>query len=115
MTWWSSLAHKFRRRLDPVAQLDLAEAYRAVFLGPTTTREQREIVLSDLAAYTKFFMYHPSEATDQALRYGEGQRSVFGYINGQLTLTPQQTEALQRAARADAVQQQQAQAEEEFA
>lgn len=115
MTWWSALAHKFQRRLEPRAQIDLSQAYQAVFLGPNATREQREIVLSDLAAYTGFFMFNPSEATDAKLRYVEGMRSVFGHINGQLTLTPQQIEALQRAARADAVQQQQAEAEEEFA
>lgn len=111
--FWSALAHRFARRNQAQAQIRLADAYKAVFQGPTATREDREIVLSDLAAYTKFFMFHPSAVSDAELRFVEGMRSVFGHINGQLTMTPQNLEALQRAARADAVHQEQAAAEED--
>lgn len=103
MRWWSSIANRFARghRRGPEAQLRCRSAYQAVFRGHPT-KEDQEIVLADLASYSGFFMYHPKEASDGDLRYGEGRRSVFGRVHGQLTMTVEQQQALQEAARAEA-------------
>jgi hypothetical protein len=103
VTSWNSVsqgAQKGRKR-GAQTQQRLAEAYQAVFAGKPTTADQ-QIVLADMASYTGFFMYHPKDVTDGALRYGEGMRAAFGRIHAFLTMTPEQSEGLQRAARIEA-------------
>lgn len=75
----------------------LVAAYKALFAGNGGV-EDAEMVLADLAQLTGFFLVAGPEVTDQALRYAEGQRSVFKRITGMLAMPQSALTALQEAA-----------------
>lgn len=56
-----------------------AAAYAATFFG-NATREDAEIVLVDLAAYTRFYQPLAPNVSSQVLHYMEGRRSVFAWL-----------------------------------
>ena len=76
----------------------LAAAYREVFkLG----REEAEIVLADLAAFSGFYRVTYPGAGD--LAFNEGMRAVYGHIFRFLRMTDQEIRELEEAARYEAV------------
>lgn len=63
----------------PKAQDRIREAY-AKLLGGNPTKQDIELVLVDLAKTSGYYNTTPPEASDAALRYAEGQRSVFARV-----------------------------------
>ena len=64
----------------PKAQLGLREAYMAMFEMGNATQEQRDIVMVDLAKASGYYNTTSPDVSDGALRYAEGQRSIFARI-----------------------------------
>lgn len=99
---WRSLSSAFaagmKRRLR--ARLALGAAYRRLFSGHGS-KADAEIVLADLANHTGFYRVTPPGAG--SLDYMEGKRAVFGRIFRFLRMTEAETEALEEAARAEAL------------
>lgn len=58
----------------------LTDAFRRVFITGGSSQDDRDLVISDLAAYTGFYEYTSPEVPDGAVRFSEGQRSVFARI-----------------------------------
>lgn len=79
------------------------EAYRALFRGQGGQAEA-EIVLSDLAVYSRFFMVTPSNASDAVRAYSEGGRRVFLRIHEILCMSEQELVELHEAARRESAQ-----------
>lgn len=76
----------------------LVQAYREVF---GKSREDVEIVLADLAAFSGFYRVTPPEAGD--LAYNEGKRAVYARIFSLLRMTDEEIRGLEEAARHEAV------------
>lgn len=76
----------------------LVDAYQAVFEG-RGGRDDAEIVLADLAAFTGFFGVFAPGVTDAELRYAEGMRAVYGRIHARLRLSAEERVSLQEAAK----------------
>jgi hypothetical protein len=77
-------------------QMRLAEAYEALF-GGRGSKEDAEIVLTDLAFESGFFFVDDGGATDAQLRHDSGRRFLFGRIARLMNLSPAEIAALQRA------------------
>ena len=80
----------------------LKDAYQALF-SSQSNRAQAEIVLTDLAGYTGFFMVLERGAPESLLREQEGMRRVFARIHNFLHLTGDEARRLHEAARAEAL------------
>ena len=83
------------------AFVELAAAYKALFSG-SGGREEAEIVLTDLASYSGFFMVCERGTPSDLLRETEGMRTVFARIYDFLNLTGDEARRLHEAARAEA-------------
>ena len=94
----SQFAKRFRRRLP--ARLTLGGAYRRLFSG-RGSKADAEIVLADLANHTGF--YRVTEPGAQSLDFAEGKRSVYGRVFRFLRMSHEEIEALEEAARAEAL------------
>lgn len=88
----------FGSRRRHKAGLRLVQAYREVF---GKEREDAEIVLADLAAFSGFYRVTPPGAGDMA--FNEGKRAVFGHIFSMLRMTDEEVRRLEEAARHEAV------------
>lgn len=77
---------------------ELASAYRNVFRG-NATRQDAEIVLADLADFTRFYQALPVGSAGSELAEINGMRIVFGRIFNYLNMTDAEIRALQEAAR----------------
>lgn len=101
MTHWHSNSRKHSRK-NLAAEMELTQAYRAVFKGHPDVLQQ-QAVLADLAAgcgWNKVTL--PSVASDRELWFAEGMRAAFGLIFAHLSLSPEDVEALANAARREA-------------
>lgn len=58
----------------------LTDAFRRVFITGGSSQDDRDLVVSDLGAFTGFYEYTSPEVSDGAVRFSEGQRSVFARI-----------------------------------
>lgn len=88
---------------DAQAKVNLSASYRKVFMGNGTIGEA-EAVLVDLALQSRFFDVMPPTASDAAIRYNEGRRSVFLHIFQNLSMSESELAALQEAVRFEAQQ-----------
>ncbi len=82
----------------------LVRAYRATF-GGIGTREDSELVISDLAEFTGYYQVTDSMMPDNQVRYAEGRRSVMGHVLNNLRLTEGELVALEESAREEAIAQ----------
>lgn len=100
MKLWAALSDRFpgRKRRSYEAALRLSQAYRAVFNGQPS-REQQQIVLTDLHAQCGFTQVSPSNVASGELRYREGMRAAYALIHAHLTLSPDDVAAIENAAR----------------
>lgn len=99
---WASIAQGApqQHRRDDVAARRMAEAFRAVFMGQPTSADQ-QLVLAELAAYSRYFVSDVRDLSDTELRSWSGMRALFGRILNDLTLTDAQMLALMQATRAE--------------
>lgn len=86
------------RKRAATAKLRLTQAYKALFAG-AGSREDAEIVLSDLAAHTGFYQVTAPTAADSELRFREGQRWAFARILSHLGTSEAEHAAIEAAAR----------------
>lgn len=98
---WSGIKSR-----GPVAKLELTDAYSRVF-GGGASQEDCEAVLADLAQFSGFYSVVPHGSNADMLFRCEGARSVFGRIQEHLNMTENERSALQRAAREQALLNQQ--------
>lgn len=100
---WRSIWQYFPRMNQHLQREErLTQAYRAVFLGHPTKNDQ-ELVLVNLAHATGFSMVSGPDVSDAELRTNEGKRTVFALIKARINLTPQDVDAIENAARREAV------------
>lgn len=99
---WRNLSGLFapqlRRRLQ--ARLALGSAYRRLFAG-RGSKADAEMVLADLANHTGF--YRVTEPGAGSLDFAEGKRAMFGRLFRFLRMAEDEIEALEEAARAEAL------------
>lgn len=103
MNFWEHVSRRFGHSTAVERQAALCRAYRAVFLG-NPDRSQQQIVLSDLqhrCGWNK--ITDPKYASDRELWFAEGKRAAYGELFAHLSLSPADVEALNNAARVDAV------------
>ncbi len=82
------------------ATKDTVQAYRAVF-GGHGSKEETELVLADLANFSGFYQVTTPADGPEAVRYSEGQRSVFARILRFMRMSSAELAALEAAARAE--------------
>jgi hypothetical protein len=85
---------------SPAARSRLAAAYKAVF-SFNATEEDRDLVLVDLAVFTRFYDVMEPDALSEGLRHAEGRRAVMKLITGQIA-DPRLLGELQMAASEEA-------------
>lgn len=97
---WRTRARALRLTDNPaLADAKLTAAYNSVF---TQGREDVEMVLSDLAEHCGFYKTSERGSSADDLNFDEGKRAAFARIWSFLTLTDQQLEQLENAARDEA-------------
>jgi hypothetical protein len=99
---WRNIASLFGRTRAQSLEADIrrTQAYQSVFRG-SPTREDQEIVLSDLRSFTGFDKVSPASVSGEMLRQAEGKREAFARIWQHLSLSPADVLALENAARQD--------------
>lgn len=90
------------RRRGAQATDKMAGAYRAVF-SANGTKQDVEIVLSDLATFSGFYQVGAPDTADGARAWYDGQRSVFGHILRFLRMSETELHELEEAARMEAI------------
>lgn len=80
----------------PEAQLTLRNAYIA-FRAGHATRQQAELIITDLAKASGYYNTTPASEPDHVLRFYEGQRDLFGRMLRFMNPTMRELEALQKA------------------
>lgn len=90
----------WRRRQQ--ARVRLVAAYRNLFAG-AGSREDADLVLSDLAAKSGFYTVTGPKDSADAVRFAEGQRAVFKRIAGMLAMPETGLRELQEAAYQEAI------------
>lgn len=95
-----SAGFKPGERRSAVAAEELTRAYHAVFGNGSN---DAEIVLADLANYCGFYQVPPPDASAEQLRYEQGLRTAYARIHHFLSLTREQHQALETAARAESL------------
>ena len=98
MKWRSRLS---QAKAPSEQELKLAHAYREVF-GKRS--EAVEMVLADFAAFTGFYNVAPPGTSGDALQYDAGMRAAFARIFNFISLSDEQMQALEKAARAESEQ-----------
>lgn len=101
MNWRSIWQHYPRAEQVYQREQRLTEAYRSVFTGHPSKNDQ-ELVLTNLAYLTGFSMVSGPEVSDAELRTNEGKRTVFALIRSRINLSAQDLDALELAARREA-------------
>lgn len=100
MTGWRSRARALRVHGNAaLADAQLIAAYNSVFVQG---REDVELVLTDLANHCGFYKVDERGASADDLNFDGGKRAAFARIWSFLTLTDQQIELLENAARDEA-------------
>lgn len=103
MTLWNSLA----KRINPrgyQARVDLAEAYRDVFLPQhRATDPQKEMVLADLQNFSGWQRVSGSTFTGGERAFADGMRATYGRVFRFLRLAPHEVRELEEAARQEAI------------
>lgn len=100
----ANLGSKFQagRKRGPSAAKRLEEAYNAVFTGHGS-KEDAEIVLSDLANFTGFYRVNGIGVSGEDRAFADGMRLAYGRIFRFLNLTDAERRALEFAAREEAL------------
>lgn len=80
------------------AELTLARAYQAVFLGNPKS-DQQALVLVDLAEFTGFYRVTPPVGDTSMVFFNEGMRGAYGRIFRYLRMSADEIVALETAAR----------------
>lgn len=78
------------------AQLALRSAYIA-FRNGRATKQQADLIITDLAKYSGYYNTTSSSEPDHVLRHNEGGRELFGRVMRFMNPTLRELEALQRA------------------
>jgi hypothetical protein len=99
---WRTLAASLPqgRKRGAVAQAKLVRAYQDVF---AKDGEAVELVLADLANFTGFYKVPPIGAPPETLLVDQGLRAAFGRLFSFLALPEERMEALEKAARAESL------------
>lgn len=82
-------------------ELHLKEAYQRVFVTGSASRDDGELVLTDLAAYSGFFATVPDDVSSDVLRVREGRRDLFFHVWRNLRMTDRERMALETAVRSE--------------
>jgi hypothetical protein len=90
--------YKPGRRRGSAATIRLSDAYRAVFINGNPSKEDSEIVMSDLANFSGYFSVSPPGTSDADLREANGARAVFARILSLSELPLVQLRSLREAA-----------------
>lgn len=102
MKRWRSLTNLFPdRKAAYQREYRLTEAYTNVFRG-SPSREDQDLVLTDLAFHAGWSMVTPPERPASVLRHNEGKRSLFAHIWARLSLSDEDKMAIENAARREA-------------
>ena len=101
MTSISSGRGKGERR-TPTAKLDLANAYVRVFTTNSASKDDRDVVLTDLADFCGYYKVQGPGADPDTRAFNEGMRAAFGRIMSHLRMTPDERNALEQASRHEA-------------
>lgn len=84
-------------------QTRLREAYYNVFLSKgAASVEDQEMVLADILTQSGFSRFSEPPTTNEALWFQEGKRALYGHIKSFLTMSDENIEALEVAAREEA-------------
>jgi hypothetical protein len=102
MKFWNRLTRRWSHATVE-GQLRLTEAYRAVFHHGSDDQSQRQLVLADLQARTGWHQITMPDTADQRIWFAEGKRAAYAEIFGHLSLSPADVDALDNAARHEAV------------
>lgn len=95
-----TIANLFSPQQAATAQDRLVVAYTSVFSG-AGSKEDAEIVLSDLAAFTGFLNVSSPVMSEAQLRFAEGQRSVAARILALAGTSPAALHQLAHAVQAE--------------
>lgn len=97
---WRTRARLARQLVSPeLADAALIAAYNSVF---SQDREDVQMVLADMAEHCGFYKVDARGASADDLNFDGGKRAAFARIWSFLTLTDQQLELLENAARDEA-------------
>lgn len=102
MNFWDRLTRRWSHRTVE-GQLRLTQAYRAVFQNGNASQSHRQMVLSDLQARTGWNQITLPESAAERVWFAEGKRAAYAEIFGHLSLSPADVDALDNAARHEAV------------
>jgi hypothetical protein len=83
-------------------QEKLGSAYRNIFSGKGTA-DDAQMVLADLANHSGFYRVSGPDVDPNARAFADGMRAAYGRIFRYLSLTDQELQDLQEAARAEAL------------
>jgi hypothetical protein len=105
LNWWQWLGRKFPRNpRGPRAHTFLVGAYRRVLVsGGTSTDEDKQIVLADLANASGFYRVSGPGLTAEDRAFADGMRSVYARVHVFLRMTDQEIRNLEEAARQEAI------------
>lgn len=100
MTKTTSISDLYKpgRRRGAAATIRMSDAYRAVFINGNPSKEDSDLVMSDLAAFTGYFAASPPGTSDADLREANGARAVFARILSLSELPLAQLRSLREAA-----------------
>lgn len=100
MTKTTSISDLYKpgRRRGSAATIRISDAYRAVFINGNPSKEDSEIVMSDLANFSGYFAVSPPGTGDAELREANGARAVFARILSLSELPLVQLRSLREAA-----------------
>jgi len=96
---WRTAAVRANRQGPAQAEKALADAYRSLFADG---REEVEMVLTDLATFCGFYAVEAAGVDGNTLNHAAGRRAAFARIFHFLSLSDEQSAALEEAARLEA-------------
>jgi hypothetical protein len=102
MRFWERLTRKYTPN-TLTASLVLSSAYRNLFLSGNSDNNQRQMVLSDIAANCNWNQITLPETGEQRIWFNEGKRAAYALIFAHLSLSPEDILALENAARHEAM------------
>jgi hypothetical protein len=103
MSWsWRGVKARLGVSRAASAELQLAQAYRALIDGRATSDQQRDIV-TDLADYSGFFRVSDLTVTGDQRAFLDGMRAVYGRLLRFGVLTGEELAGLADAARQEAI------------
>lgn len=100
MDFWRHISRKWRKT-SATAQLELTDAYRRVFAGRASL-EDAEVVLADMVNASGYYSVSGPNVSDTERAFADGKRAVIARLLAFLQLPDSVRAQLERAARAEA-------------